>query len=121
MNTSRTTDKWLTGSYTLTDDLPIHNDAVAGLIVTVDSVSETSGHYVLLCSVEQAIPGTMKNPLIYHDYQNRKRKEKIMSETKKWVCSVCGYVYDGEVPFEELPEDWVCPLCGEPKSVFVQE
>ena len=26
-----------------------------------------------------------------------------------------------EIPFEELPEDWVCPLCGEPKSVFTQE
>ena len=121
MNTSRTTDKWSAGSYTLTDDLPIYNNAVAGLIVNVESVSETSGHYVLLCSVEQAIPGTMKKPLIYSDYQDKKRKEKTMSETKKWVCSVCGYVYDGEVPFEELPEDWVCPLCGEPKSVFVQE
>ena len=30
----------------------------------------------------------------------------------KWVCSVCGYVYEGEIPFEDLPDDWVCPLCG---------
>ena len=26
----------------------------------------------------------------------------------KWVCKVCGYVYEGD----ELPEDYVCPLCG---------
>lgn len=37
---------------------------------------------------------------------------------KKYVCSVCGYVYDGEIPFEKLPDDYVCPMCGEPKSSF---
>lgn len=120
-NTSRTTDKWPNGSYILTDNLPIWKGAVAGMIVTVESVSETSGHFVLLCSVKQVFSETMKRPLIYNDYLNKKRKEKTMSETKKWVCSICGYVYDGDIPFEELPEDWVCPLCGEPKSVFVQE
>ncbi len=42
---------------------------------------------------------------------------------KKYVCDVCGYVYDPAAgdpdnsvqpgtPFEELPENWVCPLCG---------
>ena len=31
------------------------------------------------------------------------------------------YVYDGETPFEDLPEDWVCPLCGVDKSHFVYE
>ena len=36
----------------------------------------------------------------------------------KWVCSVCGYVYDGETPFEELPDDWKCPVCKQPKAVF---
>ena len=42
----------------------------------------------------------------------------------KWVCSICGYVYDEEKegrPFSELPEDWVCPLCGAEKSAFVQQ
>ena len=48
---------------------------------------------------------------------------------KKYVCSVCGYEYDPEVgdpdngiapgtPFEELPDDWHCPLCMEGKEVF---
>ncbi|MDD7282136.1 rubrerythrin [Floccifex sp.] len=32
----------------------------------------------------------------------------------KWVCKVCGYVYEGDV----LPEDYVCPLCKKPASVF---
>jgi len=39
----------------------------------------------------------------------------------KYVCSACGYVYDEEVEgekFENLPEDWVCPLCGVGKDMF---
>ena len=51
--------------------------------------------------------------------RGRKRKEKA---TMKYVCKVCGYVYDpaenNGVPFEELPEDWTCPVCGVGKSEF---
>jgi len=37
----------------------------------------------------------------------------------KWVCTVCGYVYDGsQGPFEDLPDTWTCPQCGAPKSKF---
>ena len=38
---------------------------------------------------------------------------------KQWVCTVCGYVYDGDIPFEDLPEDWFCPICGVGKDFFV--
>lgn len=48
---------------------------------------------------------------------------------KKYKCEVCGYIYDPDVgdpdngiepgtPFEDLPEDWVCPVCQEGKEVF---
>ncbi len=46
---------------------------------------------------------------------------KVMADAssgKKWVCTICGYVYEGETPFEDLPDDWTCPLCGVPKSAF---
>ena len=39
----------------------------------------------------------------------------------KYICPICGYVYDEEKegrPFAELPEDWVCPVCTAPKSLF---
>ena len=42
----------------------------------------------------------------------------------KYVCQICGYVYDDakeKVPFEELPDDWKCPLCGAAKSDFKPE
>ena len=48
---------------------------------------------------------------------------------EQWECMVCGYVYDpqngdpdhGVTPgtlFENLPSDWVCPVCGAPKDQF---
>ncbi|MBQ8180119.1 MAG: rubredoxin [Candidatus Methanomethylophilaceae archaeon] len=40
----------------------------------------------------------------------------------KYRCSMCGYIYDEEkegVAFADLPDDWICPVCGEPKSEFV--
>ncbi len=37
---------------------------------------------------------------------------------KQYVCSVCGYIYDGSVPFEQLPDDYVCPICGAGKEAF---
>ena len=53
-------------------------------------------------------------------------RRKIM---QKYVCSVCGYVYDPAVgdpdngipagtAFEDLPEDWTCPLCSVGKDMF---
>jgi rubredoxin len=39
----------------------------------------------------------------------------------KWVCKICGFVYEGDLPFEELTEDWVCPICGAGKDDFVLE
>ena len=50
---------------------------------------------------------------------------------KKYVCEPCGYEYDPEVgdpdngiaagtAFEDLPEDWVCPICGVGKDEFTE-
>ncbi|MDU0457897.1 MAG: rubredoxin [Geobacteraceae bacterium] len=51
---------------------------------------------------------------------------------ERWICTICQYVYDPETgdsdhgiapgtPFESLPDDWTCPLCGAGKDVFEQE
>jgi len=37
---------------------------------------------------------------------------------KKQACIICGYVYDGALPFDELPNDYVCPICGVTKNKF---
>ena len=46
----------------------------------------------------------------------------VFKKTGRYVCSICGYVYDPAehdgVAFEDLPEDWKCPKCKQPKSKF---
>ena len=40
---------------------------------------------------------------------------------KKYRCTICGYIYDEaneNVKFVDLPDDWKCPMCGAPKSLF---
>ncbi|MBP1764629.1 MAG: Rubredoxin domain containing protein [Firmicutes bacterium] len=50
----------------------------------------------------------------------------------KWICSVCGYIYDEEqgdpdsgiapgTKFEDIPDNWVCPVCGVGKDQFSKE
>ena len=66
-------------------------------------------------------------PIQIQDYQETRepREEKAM----KYVCKVCGYIYDPAVGdpdnnvaagtnFEDLPDDWVCPTCGAAKDMF---
>ena len=60
------------------------------------------------------------------------RTMKGYTVMKKYKCQVCGYIYEPEngdpdnnipagTPFEKLPEDWVCPLCGVGKDQFEEE
>lgn len=50
----------------------------------------------------------------------------------RYVCGICGYVYDpvagdpdngvaAGTPFDQLPEEWVCPICGASKDEFAPE
>jgi rubredoxin len=61
-----------------------------------------------------------------------KRCKEEEDRMDRYVCSVCGYVYDpaegdpdnGIEPgtkFEDLPDDWTCPVCGAEKDQFEKE
>ena len=56
-------------------------------------------------------------------------KKEVKSEMDKYECSVCGWVYDPELgdpdggigpgtPFADIPDDWVCPVCGATRDEF---
>ena len=59
----------------------------------------------------------------------KRTKFKVM---KRYICNVCGYIYDpadgdpengipAGISFEELPDDWTCPACGVGKDFFDEE
>lgn len=127
----RDADKWAAVPSKRAGELPMLEKAVAQLRCRVTDLKELATHTVFFCTVEDAWLGEGE-PLTYGEYQKTmktrsmeafkafKEGGKVPAPAEKWVCSVCGYVYDGAVPFEQLPEDWKCPKCGAPKSAFVK-
>eukprot|EP00756_Hemistasia_phaeocysticola_P002341 Hpha_TRINITY_DN11623_c0_g1::TRINITY_DN11623_c0_g1_i1::g.48986::m.48986 len=58
-----------------------------------------------------------------HHHEDKKESVKVTAPETTYTCTVCGHVYDaaadgGGVPFEKLPDSWVCPVCGSPKSAY---
>ena len=49
-----------------------------------------------------------------YDYYHKHIKEAPQKKSKGWVCKICGYVYEGD----ELPDDFVCPLCKHGAAEF---
>jgi flavin reductase (DIM6/NTAB) family NADH-FMN oxidoreductase RutF/rubredoxin len=61
-----------------------------------------------------------KAPAAAPTYQKEESAQKEENTGKSyWQCKVCGYIYDGsQGKFEDLPEQWKCPICGAGKSEF---
>ena len=51
---------------------------------------------------------------VTYDYYSKNIKPAPAPKAKGWVCKICGYVYEGE----DLPADFICPLCKHPASDF---
>ena len=49
-----------------------------------------------------------------YDYYFKNIKPAPAPQAKGWICKICGYIYEGE----ELPADYICPLCKHPASDF---
>ncbi|MDR3337545.1 MAG: flavin reductase [Treponema sp.] len=144
---ARDAAKWENVPHTIKDGLPLLDGAAAYLRLKVIDEKEFSTHTMFICEVTDAENGANAASLIFGDYQAAMKAAageafKQFKETgkppsarigragaapapgtgtgAKWTCTVCGYVYDGEIPFEDLPADWACPLCGMGKDKFAK-
>lgn len=132
----RDTDKFEGFPYSVRGKLPVLDDGCAYFVCKVTDTWETKTHSVFFGEVTDADELKAETPMTYA-YYHRELKGKTAknaptyneAETQsapaeksaKWVCTVCGYEYDGDIPFEELPDDWVCPLCGMGKEYFAKK
>jgi len=63
-----------------------------------------------------------KNAPTYID-KSKLPEQRTTLNLKKYKCPACGYIYDEAIeliPFSELPDDWVCPVCGTEKEDFME-
>ena len=87
--------------------------ANAYISLKVFNTVDMGSHWMFLCDITESVVLNQIDTMTYTFYQ-KNVKPKPQEEKKGWVCDVCGYVYEGE----ELPEDFICPLCKHPASDF---
>ncbi len=79
----------------------------AMMSLKVESYVDLDTHGMFICTVTEARVLSDKDTMTYTYYQSNVKPKPQTEGKKGWVCKVCGYVYEGD----ELPEDFVCPLC----------
>ena len=79
----------------------------AFMSLKVEDYLDYDTHGLFICSVTEARVISDRDTMTYTYYQNNVKPKPKTEGKKGWVCKVCGYVYEGE----ELPEDFICPLC----------
>ncbi|MGN8631271.1 flavin reductase [Blautia sp. HCP3S3_G3] len=73
----------------------------------VEQYLDFDTHGLFVCSITEARVISSVETMTYTYYQNNVKPKPQTEGKKGFVCKVCGYIYEGE----ELPEDYICPLC----------
>jgi len=130
---SKNRNKWDFVDHSFYNGIPFLTDNIAVFVCDVMQTIVFESNTLFLGRVVMAKDNKDREPLTYRYYRvnlkssivnlKQQNKEVKMSDNrdKHWICTVCGYVYDGDTPFEELPDTWLCPICGLDKSYFVYE
>lgn len=80
----------------------------------VERYVDLDTHGMFVCTVTESRVIESTETMTYTYYQNHVKPRPQTEAKKGWVCKICGYVHEGE----ELPEDFVCPLCKHGASDF---
>lgn len=92
--------------------LPRHINSFMSL--KVEQYIDLDTHGMFICSVTEARVMSDKETMTYTFYQNNVKPKPQTAGKKGYVCKICGYIYEGD----NLPEDFVCPLCKHGVSDF---
>jgi len=132
----RDVNKFDSVKYEIHEEMPVISQGCVYIVCEVIDKMETETHTVFLGKVLDAEILSKGEPMTYAYYHkvvkgkspknaptyiaDEKLEESSLNDDKKakYVCSICKYEYDGEIPFEDLPDDYVCPICKKPKSFF---
>ena len=89
----------------------------AYISAAVEQMIDLGSHTMFIASVEdmEVLAQDVSASYAYYQSSIKPKPEKKTSQGKTvWRCTVCGYIYEGE----ELPADFICPLCKHPASDF---
>ena len=80
----------------------------------VEQYVDLDTHGMFICSITEARVISNLETMTYTYYQNNVKPKPVTEGKKGFVCKICGYIYEGD----ELPEDFICPLCKHGASDF---
>lgn len=111
----RNVNKFVTSNVPRADNgvviIPDYSNAYFSL--RVEQEVDLDSHTLFICEVTEAKVLNDK-PSITYAYYHANVKPKPVKKAKGWVCTVCGYVYEGD----PLPDDFICPLCKHGADAF---
>jgi len=99
------------------DGLNIIKDSLGYLICEKIETIDNDTHTLFIGKLVEADKFSDEEAMTYQYYQKHKNDlSKIKTNEGKtmWICTVCGYVYEGE----KIPDDYTCPICGMGKEYF---
>ena len=120
-------------NYELDNKIKVITDNMCSyLTCEVLNIIDAETHDIFIARVESTKKLSNLKPMTYKYYKEVLKgispknaptyiENKVSTVGKKYRCKICGYIYDNEkekIPFEELPEDFKCPLCGASKDMF---
>lgn len=79
----------------------------AYIALEVEQYVDLGSHGMFICKITEAQVVSDKETMTYNYYQANVKPKPKTEKKKGWVCKICGYIYEGE----ELPEDFICPIC----------
>ena len=80
----------------------------------VEQYIDLDTHGMFICAITEARVLSDRETMTYTYYQNNVKPKPETAGKKGYVCQICGFVYEGD----ELPEDYICPLCKHGASDF---
>lgn len=98
-------------------EVPVLKDSLGYMVCEIIDRIENDTHTLFIGKMIEADVFKEEEAMSYGYYQDHKDEIlKVTTESGKtaWICTVCGYIYYGD----ELPTDFVCPVCGVPSNLF---
>ncbi len=86
----------------------------AFISLEVQNYVDMDTHGLFICLVTECQVLSKEETMTYTYYHKNVKPKPEKKEKKGYVCKICGYVYEGD----ELPEDFICPICKHPASDF---
>ena len=97
------------------NNLPILREYTnAFFSLKVQNTVTLPSHVVFLCTVEESEVFSKEKSMTYAFYHASVKPKAKPAAAKGWVCKICGYIH----PEDDLPEDFICPICKHPASDF---